>query len=324
MKYQIINKLFVLIISFGCLYYACDAPRHNPLDPENPDNNLASLSGQIETLSHLPVSTANVYWQNDNRYLKTDDQGYFQIKNIPPQDGWIHFSKIGFWDDSIYIEWGNELVRELNISFNAKPRLDSLLIYSIITNIQSRPQILQIGVETIINDPDNDIDTVYVENPDLNFNNYLKFDYTKQMHLRVFDKNQLGISNPDDIIGHEFRIIVKDKFDHWVNLDKMSIKRIIKEQITYDRSPSDFETVPSTPTLTWRALSPGYSLIYNIEVYIGKDEDNIIWQKQGAFQSINSIEVDDLPTGQSYSWAIWYTDEFHNRSRSWIYNFTVE
>ena len=324
MSHFFLNKPVFWGILIGWFCCTCDAPRQNPLDPENPDNNLAMISGQVETLSHLPVSKVNVYWQNDNRYLKTNEQGIFQIENVPPQDGWIHFSKTGFLDDSIYIEWGKDLDRKLNIAFNAKPRLDSLLIYSIIKNKFLNIQELTLNVETIINDPDKDIDTVYVKNPDLDFNSFLRFDFSKQMYRRSFSMSELGIVNVEAVIGHEFQFIVKDEFDHWINLDRMGLKRIIKEQINLE-SPVGYAIVSSRPTFNWEPINPGYSLTYDIEIYNNDDEQQIIWQKQGISQSTFFIQLDtSLPVSPNYSWAIWCTDEFHNRSRSRVAHFEVE
>jgi hypothetical protein len=324
-----ITTLFLMLFGLG-LFITCDAPRHNPLDPDNPDNNLAFLSGQIETLSHLPVSKANVYWPNDNCYLETDNQGYFKIDNILPEDGWIYFSKKGFLDDSMYIEWDKDLHQNWNIKLNSKPLLDSVLIYSTIQNDQNNIQTLTIGVETIINDPDNDIDTVFVENPDFNFRNYLQFDFNKQMHRRIFSPSQLGFPSPGTVIGHELFIIVKDKFNHLINLDKTGIKRIITEPITdeTERSPVK-DTVSSSPKLEWKSINPKYPLTFDVEIYDNNDNRNVIWHKQGVLQStvtvqFHSVQVDHLPVGSGYSWTIWYTDNFHNRSRSLIQYFNVE
>ena len=311
----------------GIILYTCDAPSYNPLDPENPDNNLAIISGQVETFSipHVPIEKVNVYWRDGNRLMQTDLIGYFQIENIIPNDGWIHFSKSGYLDDSVYIEWGQNLNQKLSIEFNKCPHLDSLLIYSIIQNRYPNIQVLTLGVEALITDPDNDIDTVYVQNPDLNFNNFLLFDVNEQIYKRTFSMSDLGIITAEAVIGHEFQIIIKDKLDNRIHLEKMSVKRIIKEQINLI-SPGGHDVVSSTPTLSWEPLTPGYFLKYNVEIYNTDDvEARLIWQKQGIVQSTSSIQVNHaLFASENYFWVIWCIDEFNNRSRSRPKSFEVE
>lgn len=327
MKYIGIKILILLMIISGWLNFTCDAPRYNPLDPENPDNKLASISGQVETFSipHLPIENVDVYWKDGNQLIQTDLTGYFQIINIVPIDGWIHFSKSGYLDDSVYIEWEQNLNQNLNIEFNKRPYLDSLLIYSIIQNRYPNIQVLTLGIEALISDPDNDIDSVYVQNPDLNFNDFLLYNVNKQMYQRTFSMSDLGIVTAEAVIGHEFQIIVKDKLSNRIQLDKMSVKRIIKEQINLI-SPGSHDVVSSLPTLSWEPLTPGYFLKYNIEIYNTDDvEARLIWQKQGIAQNTSSVQVDqELFASENYFWVIWCIDEFNNRSRSRPKSFEVE
>ncbi|MBN1406788.1 MAG: carboxypeptidase-like regulatory domain-containing protein [Calditrichaceae bacterium] len=327
MKHQIINILFVLISLWGWLFYSCDAPRHNPLDPENPDNSLVTLSGQVKTISSpiLPLSDVTVFWKEGNILDQTDINGNYQIENISSNDGWLYFSKSGYLTDSIFVEWAKQKSQNFNIELNSTPQLDSLLIYSIIQNRYPNLQVLTLGVESSITDPDNDIDTIYIENPDLSFKNFLLFDPNLQMYKRIFSMSDLGITNAEAVIGHEFHIIVKDAYNHRIYLDKMSIKRIIKDQINLI-SPGSNEVVSSMPILNWEPLTPGYSLRYNIEIYNTDNlEAELKWSKQGISQSTSSIQVDKaLAVSPNYFWVIWCIDEFNNRSRSRPKSFEVE
>jgi hypothetical protein len=327
MKHQLLKIVFVLIILFSWVCYTCDAPRHNPLDPDNPDNNLVAISGKVKNISSpfAPVNDVTVLWQDGNKLDQTDLNGDYQIENIAPNDGWLYFSKAGYLTDSLYIEWDKQKNQNLNIELNAIPVLDSLLIYSIIQNRYPTLQVLTLGIEAVITDPDNDIDTIYVENPDLNFKNYLLFDPNLQMYKRTFSMSDLGIINAEAIIGHEFNIIDKDSYDHRIFLDKMSIKRIIKEQINLI-SPGSNDVVSSQPTLNWEPLTPGFSLTYDIEIYNTDNlEAELKWRKQGISQGTSSIIVDkNLSASPNYFWVIWCIDEFNNRSRSRPKSFEVE
>ncbi len=329
MKYLKVNKYLILIVLIGTLCYTCDAPRYNPLDSENPDNDLVIISGYVETISspRIPVSDVNVLWPDGNCLEKTNLKGHFILENIVPNDGWIYFSKSGYLTDSIYIEWDQQKNLQLNVEFNKCPQLDSLLIYSIIQNRHPNFQVLTLSVEAIITDPDNDIDTIYVENPDLNFKSFLLFDFNLQLYKRTFSMSDLGITTAEAVIGHEFHIIDKDTYNNRIHLDKMSVKRIIKEQINLI-SPGLHEVVSSTPTLNWEPLMPGYSLTYDIQIYYYNPENfeaDLIWQKQGVSQNTTSIQVDQtLFAGPNYSWVIWCIDGFNNRSQSRPKQFEVE
>ena len=326
MNYEIVKRYILLIVLIGCICYTCDAPRYNPLDPKNPENHLVLLSGQIETISlpRITINNADVYWQDGDRLIQTDSEGYFRIENIVPNDGWLRFSKMGYLDDSLYIEWSQDSERHVNIYLNNSPQLDSLLIYSIILNRYPNIQVLSLAVEACITDSDNDIDTVYVENHDLNFDNFLFFDVNQQIYKRTFSMSDLGIITAEAVIGHEFHIIVKDKLGNRIPLDKMSVKRIIKEQVNLI-SPGSHDIVSPTPALNWEPLTPGFTLKYDIEIYTDDIEPQLVWQKRGLAQNTSTIEVDQsLPAPVDYFWIIWAVDEFNNRSRSRPKSFRVE
>jgi hypothetical protein len=66
---SLILGLLSLIISAGC-----DAPRHNPLDPENPENIYRRLSGHVQTFS-LPrddLENVAVQWQVNGSSIFTN------------------------------------------------------------------------------------------------------------------------------------------------------------------------------------------------------------------------------------------------------------
>ena len=327
MKSQLLKIVFVQIILLSWIFYSCDAPRHNPLDPDNPDNNLVEISGKVKTISSpfIPVNDVTVFWSDGNKLDQTDSNGDYQIENIAPNDGWLYFSKSGYLTDSMYVEWDQQKRQDLDIELNTSPQLDSLLIYSIIQNRYPNLQVLTLGVETVITDPDNDIDTIYVENPDLNFKNFLLFDPNLHMYKRIFSMSDLGITDAEAVIGHEFKIIDKDIYHHRIFLDKMSIKRIIKEQVNLI-SPGSNDVVSSQPTLNWEPFIPGYSLTYDIEIYNTDNlEAELKWRKQGVSQSTSELKVDKtLSVSPNYFWVIWCVDEFNNRSRSRPKSFEVE
>jgi len=59
--------LLYLLQLLALLFISCDAPRNNPLDPENPNNKIISIDGTIltDTRDPEPISGVNVYWMNE-------------------------------------------------------------------------------------------------------------------------------------------------------------------------------------------------------------------------------------------------------------------
>ena len=143
--------------------------------------------------------------------------------------------------------------------------------------------------------------------------------------INAFFPCPIGITDAEAVIGHEFKIIDKDIYRHFIFLDKMSIKRIIKEQVNLI-SPGSNDVVSSQPTLNWEPFIPGYSLTYDIEIYNTDNlEAELKWRKQGVSQSTSELKVDKtLSASPNYFWVIWCVDEFNNRSRSRPKSFEVE
>ncbi|MCW8849998.1 MAG: hypothetical protein OQJ81_08500, partial [Melioribacteraceae bacterium] len=102
-KYYIIICLIILSLS-------CDAPRNNPLDPENPDNNIATVEGFIRTITvpQTPIENVKVLCINEGLVTKTNSDGYFSFNNIERKDGWIVVEKENYSTDSLFITFENQ------------------------------------------------------------------------------------------------------------------------------------------------------------------------------------------------------------------------
>lgn len=103
--------LFVLITLLSC-----DAPRINPLDPQNPDYNLGILDGYVKTNSipQLPIANVKVLLNNTSLWTTTNSDGYFKFSAIQRINGLLIFEADGFYNDSISIEWGNSKTRRID------------------------------------------------------------------------------------------------------------------------------------------------------------------------------------------------------------------
>ena len=81
---MLLRSLSILLFA-AFAFYSCDAPRLNPLDPNNPDyispvidtviiEPTYSLVGNVKTLAapSSPILGVDVYWPNENKLVKTE------------------------------------------------------------------------------------------------------------------------------------------------------------------------------------------------------------------------------------------------------------
>ena len=316
------------ILFLGCLIFiiSCEAPRHNPLDPKNLDNSYGVINGCLQTGSpHKPISGADVYWQNEDRLVKTNHNGEFQIDYILPNNGWLKLQKDGFFNDSVFINWGSLEKITVQQELNTIPALDSLLIYSIIRNLYPDRQTLNLAVKVRINDPDDDIDSVFVAIPDLNIKTQLGYNTTSKFYEPDSPNRELLINSAKEIIGCEIQIIVKDKSANNTIITTAFVTRVIKNPFVLE-SPLGHAVVSSKPVLVWKEFNPGFPFTFKVEIYLG-DEPNEppVWQKSNLPAGTKSIEVDtELISNTDYFWLIWCIDDFLNRARSKSKTFHVE
>ena len=92
---------------FG-LVLSCDAPRLNPLDPQNPDYNIGQIDGFVYSRPHDPLLIAKVTWKQQNISVETDSLGYYKIDEIEITNGFVYIEKEGFKKDSVRVSWNNQ------------------------------------------------------------------------------------------------------------------------------------------------------------------------------------------------------------------------
>lgn len=313
--------LFCLFFTF----FNCETPRNNPLDPENPNHQLAAISGQVLTyrIPHIPVSSVNLIWKQEGRSNQSDVQGYFDLDRIQSNDGWLIAEKSGFLKDSVHIEWTGQKTQNLAIYLNQLPTLDSLIFYSSIENRRPDRQIISIVTKAKIQDADNDIDSVFIACPPLDVYTNLIYNIDKEQYERSLTMEDLHISTAEAVTGHEFIITVKDNFGNLLELNRSVVKRIIKEEIE-TLEPVGSELTPPQPTLVWQPFTPGFPFHFMVQVYIDEISPVLVWQKDNIQPATLSVDVDIVLDANDYFWIIWCIDEFENRSASKPEKFYVE
>ncbi len=321
------QMLKILLLLFSVILVSCDAPRTNPVDPNNPDNNIIKLEGAVKTVSfpNVPIKNVTVHWQPDNLYTNTGTDGKFSFTNISRIDGWLFFDNENFNRDSSFIHWGAQ--RKLNHEkfLNAVPSLDSLEFYSIVENRFQITQKYQVVIRARIVDYDgeNDIDTVFVDNPALDITKKLVFNVQTGFYEKSLSLIDLNTTSLDQLIGKDFNIKVQDLDGRIFTIGRSNIKRVIKEEILTDY-PKSNQAVSVPFELRWKRFLPGFDYHYMIQIYTDEVNPEIVWQADDVSSDEISFKVDTTLPGSNFFWVIWAIDEFKNRTRSKPATFVIE
>ncbi len=317
-KYCIFSFLLTLIVS-------CNAPRNNPLDPENTENRISSIEGFIKTIQvpQSPIENTKILWVNEGIITRSNKQGFFKFENIEQNDGWMIIEKESYSIDSLYITFNNQKKISKTIFLNAIPQIDDLQFYSVTTNKYPSNQTYRLGAKIKITDEENDIDSVFIENIELNTNKELLYNASSKYYENSISLEDLHITSIDIVIGKEFQINVFDADSTKFVIGKSNIKRIIKEEIV-TTSPSGRDTVYSAnPLLEWNRFTPGFEYEYLLEIYTDEIQKVLKWQKEISSSEIQYLTDANLPSGD-YFWVIWAIDEFENRTQSKESSFIIK
>ncbi len=327
--YKIFQKwkvnVFLFAVSF--LIMSCNAPKNNPLDPNNPNYAFVTLTGNVQTFSfpHIGISGVSVYWSSSNVLVNTDNNGNFSIGNILPVNGKLIFQKNGFRADTINVVWNNSKTLDSLVYLFQIPTLDSISIYTVVTNQFTPPgQSYQLIVNSKVSDKDNDIDTVLVENSQLNLRKPLDFNATSKFYGTVLSTQDLNIADIEQTIGLDFNIIAKDHFQNEYNVGSSKVTRVIKNGVSIIY-PANDTALSSTPLFMWQRYKTGYPFSYMIEVYTNDFANSqLVFRGENISSDSVSYQLTTPLSTKNYYWVIWVIDQFQNRCRSLPATFNVK
>ena len=321
---HLVLKLFM--VSSLLFFISCNAPRNNPLDPNNPGYSYVTLQGSAQTNSppFTGISNVSVYWSSANISVNTDPNGKFKFSNIMPVDGKLIFQKTGYLSDTINVTWGNSKSLNYIVNLNKIPQLDSVSIYSVVLNQFSPPgQTYQLIINSKISNNDNNIDSVFVENSQLNLKKVLIYNATNKEYEATLTTQDLNVTDIEQTIGLDFNIVVKDSSKKIFNIGTDKVTRVIKTGVAI-QFPANDTTVTSTPTLKWQRYKTGYTFTFMIEIYTNNFANSqLVFSKNNISSDSTSIFVNTPLSTNNYYWVIWVIDQFQNRSRSLPATFSV-
>lgn len=310
-----------LLLMAMSLCAACNAPRNNPLDPQNPRSPYVALEGHVQTQSfpRAALTGAAMFWKNGDRLAQTDAQGHFRFENLMPENDWLHIEKSGYKKDSVFVFWEGNKQIALDIFLNAMPAMENLQLSTEILHQYFSNQEARLVVKAEISDRDNDIDSVFVKSEKFGLRKALDYDVDDKSYIATLKLFDLKVNNLEELIGEDFLVVVKDRTADEIVVGKSGVKRVIQDEIEFE-SPAGDQQVSSTPTFTWKRFRPGFSFTFTLEIFTF---EGLIFQKNGLpAESISYTMETPLAPGE-YLWVVWCVDEFQNRSRSKPASFIV-
>lgn len=326
---MLIRKIFHIAVGLIALIsFSCDAPRNNPLDPMNPSG-LGVIEGNVKTLSvpFQAIEGALVYFDQGSAMGITDINGLFRIEKVPLVDGSLIFVKEGYLTDTVKIKWSGLKKITVGVNLNNIPVIDSLTFYTVVINQYNANPTYELVIKARINDNDNDIDSVYMINETYGLMKRLDFNELERVYLTTINSQELLAANIVDIeqlIGEEFKIIVKDAFGRYFNTGTSKVSRVIKSEVE-TLTPAGGDSTGVYPTFKWRAFKAGYPFTYKLEIFTNDlGNSQLVYQKEAISADLIEFTSPVLLEKKEYYWVIWVIDNFQNRSRSKPKTFEVK
>ena len=317
------RPLGLLALLTVCL--ACNAPRHNPLDPKNPDYAYVLLSGSVQTMSvpHQALDQVQVLWSPERRLTFSDRDGHFSFDALTPQDGYLYFSSENYRCDSVKISWQQTKEHDVQVYLNHHPSLDKVILYSTVLNRYPNLRTYTLTMQAWISDPDMDIDSVWIDAAQPALRGALPYNPTDKSFSRTFSSFELAPATVLSVVGQEVRVQVTDVYGHQTSVGATALKRVVTDEILYVQ-PSSYALVTAKPRLQWKKLQTGFPFTCSLEIYTDEIVAGKVWEKTNLAADVVEYQVDkEIPVGD-YFWVIWCVDEFGNRSRSKPASFTVQ
>lgn len=205
---------------------------------------------------------------------------------------------------------------------DTRPVIENFLVYSIVRNKYPTLQTYQVIIETKIKDSNSIIDSVLVENSYLEIRKPLEFNFRTDKYERTFNLNDLNTAEIDEVVGHDFHIMMKDYSFNEFDLGVNDLKRIIKEELRIE-SPIGSDTVAAAPQLKWRRFSGKFSFNYKVQVFTADITPELIYERDGISSDSTTHTIDTPLQPRDYFWIIWCKDQFNNMGSSKPATFTV-
>lgn len=323
---QLLSALTISVVLAVVLLTSCDAPRNNPLDPQNPSYSYGEAGGVVYTVSvpRKPLEGVQIFL-NGTLLAVTDASGYFSVKGIEKSTAKLLAVKTGYNSDSLTLTWGGAKKLAVEFFLNQQPVVDSVALYVTSVSRYTLPALHQIAARVKLSDKDNDIDSVFIVCPSLGIKKQMTYNVTDKKYEKDIPSYDLSVPEIESVVGVSFSVEVTDLAGRHYTFPADDIKRIIRQPIQ-STSPANGDTVSSPVRLNWQEYSGLFPYKQLVQVYSNDLDVNpvLVWEKDNFSSDSTAVTVDKtLPSG-SYFWVIWCVDQYSDRMRSNPASFNIK
>lgn len=299
-------------------FLRCDAPRDNPLDPENPRNPFGVIVGVVEEeTTQRPLEDALVYWSGDGKTAFTDSLGRFVIDRVAPRTGELIVEKVGYFKNNATVEWNAGLRERVELSMTPAPEADFNVYAEAQYTYQYRSYATTVRAELALAGA-SDVDSVLLIAPKTNVRRSLGTFAGVETKYYAYSLEDLGVADEQELIGMKFSVVVKRGETEFVVAEDF-VERVFHVRVDAI-SPASGETIFTLqPVFEWvsAADSLDFPFTYSIEIRTQVGSNTLVGEITKIHpDSTRAVYAYNELSPDNYFWYIYCVDEFKNRSRS--------
>lgn len=211
----------------------------------------------------------------------------------------------------------------LHSGANITPVVTEFNVYSVVQDRYTLSKLYQIVVKAKILDRNDMVDSVFIDIPYFKVRKSMEFNVQYHVYERTLSLKDMNTTKPDEIVGQNFKLLIKDITSRLYEGKEDILRRIIKEDLSIE-SPLGGDTTKFSPVLKWKEFNGGFTHDFFVQILTYESLPQLVWQKDNISSDSLSVNVDiPLPKGD-YVWLVWCIDKFNNRASSKPATFKVQ
>ncbi len=256
---------FLCLAVLLALQCSWDAPRDNPLDPYLGGN----IEGRILTRRATGICDAEVLVPAASRIVRTDSAGQFGFYALPEESLWVYFAADGYVAESTGIRLEKGRIDTLTQYLNGLPCLDDCRVTSHRYGRNWPPDPLcfcRLSVLAGDLDGEADVESVWVEIPDIGYAHRLTYDPDEQSFVHTIRADSLPDRSLEALVGRDITFRVADRESATVESPACHLSRIIQHLPVPVFPAGGVDTLSTDTTFVWHRFNHGFRVRYHNEV----------------------------------------------------------
>jgi hypothetical protein len=313
----------VYLFSLNC---SLNAPRDNPLDP----NLGGNIWGRVTSRNAYEIADVEVFIPFADAITYTDTCGEFSLYVLPEDSMYIFFVHENYALESTMVVPEKGKIDTLTMELNGLPYFTE---YEATTHYYDRnlpaDPLYFCELSTIAGDIDGeiDIDSVWVEIPDLSYSRKLDYDLDEQKFIYTLYTDELPGQTLEALVGEAIFFNIADKGGAIVQSPPYYIARIIYQAPGVIFPIRGTDILMFDTTFVWHKYNYGYYVSYHGEIIkiISGGPAGVVQYFNVSDQNDTTfyVNISILNLGEYY-WTLEVIDDFGNSARSKEYRFYKE